>query len=352
MKVRFLSGLSAIFTLLFMVLVIFDAKIGRNGAFSGFLLCGRVIIPSLFPFTVLVIFLIKNGILERLKIIENITTSIFCLNYKEFSVLLLSFFGGFPISAKLLNDMVKRKEINPERAGVILCFTVNAGPAFIISAVGIGVFENQEIGLILFIAQILASLFLCFFARFDLKKNLSPKVYKTNYTNITDSFIEATSEASQTIIKISAFVIFFSFINSYILYFAKILPYLKIVSLFLEVTNSVNLTKNIYIITFLLGFAGFCVWFQIFSIADLLKIKFFKFIIFRVLQGALSVLFTKCMLMVFKINVSVFSNISNISAEILYSTPELSISLLFTVMVFVISVFTKKYTGKFSDDVL
>jgi len=58
------------------------------------------------------------------------------------------------------------------------------------------------------------------------------------------------------------------------------------------------------------------------------------------------------MLMVFKINVSVFSNISNISAEILYSTPELSISLLFTVMVFVISVFTKKYTGKFSDDVL
>ena len=146
--------------------------------------------------------------------------------------------------------------------------------------------------------------------------------------------------------------ILFSFINSFILEFSNSLNFLKVLAYFLEVTTAVKITDNIYLISFLLSFGGVCVWFQIMSIAKNFKINYLKFIFFRILQGALSVFFTKLLVTLFKISTQTFSNNIEFGYKNIYSTPTLTISLIVMILVFMVSIVSKKYAGKIIEDMI
>ena len=113
------------------VCLLFPA-ISASGAKEGLMLCGSIIIPSLFPFTFCVMFINKSGILKFLKPLNPITQFLFHLNYYEFSLFLLSLIGGYPLGAKLLNQ----SGINDKKAKIMINYCINAGPAFVVLAVG------------------------------------------------------------------------------------------------------------------------------------------------------------------------------------------------------------------------
>jgi hypothetical protein len=326
---------------LFAILIIIFPETSRLGVMQGILLCGRVIIPSLFPFTMCVLFIINSNVLDSLNFLSPITKKIFSLNFFEFSLFLLSLVGGYPIGAKLIDHAVSNKKITQQKAKNMLCYCVNAGPAFIISAVGLNVFYSRAIGIVLFISHLLSSLVICSIFRnkdyIDDTKNLKTIPFSEN-------FVLSTAKAAETLISISSFVILFSAINSLLLYFSKQLHFLKHIALVLEITNSLSLNRNIFTISFLLGFGGICIWFQVFANIKQFKINYLKFAFFRILHGFSSMIFTCIFIKIFKITIPTLSQI--VSVKPLYSTPALTVSLIIMAVVFALSLNIKNIPHK------
>ena len=251
-KLFSIAGVLAV--LIFVVLILLKPQTCINSVISGLILCGRVIIPALYPFTFCVLFILKSGTLEKLKLPEPVC------------IFLLSLIGGYPLGAKMLNE----SQISPKNASLMLNYCVNAGPAFIILSVGNGVFHSQKIGILLYFAHLLPSVIMAFFFRKKLKFPTESKARKR--PNIINNFVLSASESASALISICSFVILFSVICEYI----KLLPALTPLTLFLEVSNGIVTSRNIYLISFLLGFGGICIWAQVFSLSKKLRCNYFS----------------------------------------------------------------------------
>lgn len=338
-----------VFALIFIYLLTATPELSYEGIAKGILLCGRVVIPSLFPFSVCVLIIIKSGVLRYFKFLNRFTMCLFSLSAEMFFIMLLSFIGGYPLGAKLLNEAVRENKISPKMGGIMLNFCINAGPAFIISAVGNRILNSKSSGLVLFSAHIISSLIICFVCRFKIgnEKNFdTEKISKT--IPFTENFVLSAQEAASAVFTICSFVILFSCIGAYINPF----KYLKYFSFLLEVTNAVTLTNNIYVIAFLLGFSGVCIWFQIFSVGNRLKISILPFVFFRFLHAIFSVALTYVLLKAFKVTIPSISNNITFENKFLYSTPAVTLSMLAMCIVLIISLTQKKYTGKILEDMV
>ena len=342
--------LSAIF-IIFIFLLLISPQYCQNGIATGLLICSNILIPSLFPFTVCILFLLRTNFFSKLYFLDKITNYIFGLPSELFFNFIFSCIGGYPIGAKLKNSSVEDKKISPESAGKMLSFCINAGPSFIITAIGSGILGSKRLGILLFFSHITASLLICLALR-----NNKFKIEKTNGDNATinifDNFVLSVSEASVSMITICSYVILFSVINAYINFFSLKFPFLKPIALLLEVTNASTYTNNIYLISFLLGFGGVCIWCQIFSIGKALKIEKIKFILFRIVHGILSALITFLLIKFTKIPLPTFSNQKSFSISVLYSTPSLSLSMIIMCIILLISFTSKKITGKILEDMV
>ncbi len=342
MKKKVLDIILLFFALFSFVLLLTKPEICKSGASAGILLCGRVIIPSLFPFTVCVLFVMNSKTLNKIK-------SVFP-KAQIFLIILISFIGGYPIGAKLLSTAVEQNTISAKKAGKMLNFCINAGPAFIISAVGSGILNSKKLGVILLLSHILSGFMLVFLSRVSFKE-IAP-VRKFKGINPADNFVNSVASASNTVLSICGFVILFSTVSAYINYLGQSIKFINILGLTFEITNAVTQTRNIYIIAFLLGFAGISVWCQVMSVSGKIEINFTQFLIFRILHGVLSVLLAIIILRLFPVEISVFSNFKSPSFSAFYSSASVGISLLITGIVFIISVSTKKYVGKILEDMI
>ena len=144
-------------------------------------------------------------------------------------------------------------------------------------------------------------------------------------------------------------MIFFSAIGEYISSCTTRFPWLKYAAAPLEVTNAVANTRSLPLTAFLLGFAGISIWCQILSVGKSIKINFPLFLLARIFHGLLSVCFLRLILKIFKITVKTAAAI-NFSPT--YGSAALSLSMLIMVLIFIISVYTKKSTGKLLDDIV
>ena len=341
--------LSLLYAAAFIILVITNPKVCTAGAAKGLLLSGRVIIPSLFPFTACVLFIMKSGGLNLLDFSAPFTKKVFHISPEMFSLMLLSFIGGYPVGAKLLNEAVKSGKLSKENAGIMLNYCVNAGPAFIVLAVGSGILGSKKIGYILLTAHIAASFILSLFFGFFIKNdNISSNNKEENF-GAADNFVSAVSDAAAAVFSVCAFVILFSAVNEYISFFATAIPFLKWVSPLLEVTNAVTGMRNIIIISFLLGFAGASVWCQILSMGKDIKVNFAAFTLSRVAHGLLSSVITALLLKAFRIAVTISATVKYTPT---YSGIALSLSMLSMVIVLIISLFSEKRTGNILRDIV
>lgn len=331
-------------TFVFAFLIIFKPYVCTRSALSGLLLCGNVIIPTVYPFTFCVLFVKNSDALRLLKPINRLTQAIFGLNYYEFAVFLLSLIGGYPLGAKLLSDSRLSK------ANIMINYCINAGPAFIILAVGKGAFGSLEIGWILFFSHISSSIIIALLSKFKFK-TITP-IIAEKALNSVDNFVISAAAAAQTVINICSVVIIFSVIGGYIEFFSQKIKPLYILGLLCEITNSVFKCNNVIIVSFLLGFAGFGIWAQIFSMAKSIKIHYAKFIAFRIIHGVSSALITLLLLKTFKVSIHTLSNGIKFDYTLFTSGPIVAFSLIITGVVLIISLYGKKYAGNIIDDVV
>lgn len=329
-------------------LLIFKPEICKNSVANAIILCGQVLIPSLFPFSVCVLFLMNSKIFEKLEFLSPITLKIFGLSFYPFVILIFSMLGGYPIGAKLLNEAVENEILTQKQAKKMLCFCVNAGPAFIVSAVGSGILKNSKIGFVLLLSHILSSLLIC---RFFGNINITSKKTDT-YLSLADNFVLSASSSANAMTGICSYVILFSVINGYIEHFSEKIHFLKPIMYITEVTKAVTKTHNVYMISFLLAFSGICIWCQILSVTKAIKINIFKFALFRIIHGVLSSLITYLSLKIYPLETETFSNISNFSKKAFISGKALGISLFILGIVFIISLSNRQNRTKILEEMV
>lgn len=352
MKLKIIDKITVLLILFCIGMIILNPQTAKSSVISGLMLCSNVVIPSLFPFTVCVLMLMNTEFNILFRPIEKFTQKLFDLNSYEFSLLILSMLGGYPIGAKLISKSYEKKEISEDKAQNLLCFCVNAGPGFIILAVGNGILNSKILGTVLFFSHILSSFIIAAGVSAISRKKGGEEIKHTfSPAHFTDSFVSSTSDAATSMINICSYILIFSVICGFIngLSPKNPLSYLKYI---LEVTTALTYTKNVYLISFLLGFSGICVLCQVFAVSRIIKVNLKKFIVSRVLHGVLSVLLTKVFVLLFKISTQTVFIDKSTDYTYFYKTPSLAISLVIMVIVFFISVRSKKIGRNLKEDLL
>lgn len=351
-KNRLSKLFSVIFIAFLILLIILFPDISNAGVSSGLLISSNVIIPSLFPFMVCVLMIIKSGFYIKNRVVDNILYFVFGHNFHMFFVFILSMLGGYPVGARLINELYKQKAIDKRTADIMLMYCVNAGPAFIISVVGKGVFASHKIGVVLLLSHITASVIMAVIFSRKLKKINCVYTPQPKVKNFSESFVESVADASASILQICSFVILFSAINSYLDCFFGNMAIIKYVSYFTEVTSAVTKTQNIVFISFLLGFSGLSIWCQIFALSSGRSINIIRFCVSRILHGALSAFLTDIIIKIFDIKISAFSNNMSLENEILYSNTALFFAMVIMLIVLLTFIYTKNNSGKIINDVI
>lgn len=121
--------------------------------------CLEVVIPALFAFTVLAVYLQRSGICRvALKPLTVPLSRLLRLPEELCAVFLLSNIGGYPVGAKLLTGLVRSGRLSRKDASRLLCCCYGSGPSFVIGTAGMQVFGSAAAGGIIFGACVLSSM--------------------------------------------------------------------------------------------------------------------------------------------------------------------------------------------------
>lgn len=326
--------ISIIFVTFTIALVVFSRS-NLYAAREGLKLWANNVIPSLFPFFIATNLLNHTNVIKFVsKYCNKIMRPIFNVPGECAYAFILGLISGYPIGAKIVTDLRNSNLCTKYEAERMLCFTNNSGPLFIIGTIGITLFANSSIGFLLLITHILSAIsigiILGIVSRFKKSKNFYNNInsFNTSYSNNSNNFTfsnlgeilsDAILQSSKNIIMIGGFVVIFSVIisilnNSRILEIISYLlyPILKIfnidtnfasgiISGILELTNGVslvsgivckNISINIILCAFLLGFGGFSVLLQVLSITSKSDLSIKKYIKWKFIQGILAASYT------------------------------------------------------------
>ena len=127
-------------------LLLESARFG-DGIRAGIRLCGAVLIPSLFPMSVLCALWTGSGTAEaggsRL---DRCMRALLKLPGQAAAPILLGLVGGYPLGVHALTRLYQNGKLNRREAVAVSAFCNNPGPAFLIGAVGILLFHSAAIG--------------------------------------------------------------------------------------------------------------------------------------------------------------------------------------------------------------
>ena len=213
MKPRRRTG-SNVFLVLCGLLIWFlaDAQRVRAAAAGGLLLCGRSVIPALFPFMAVSAMLVSLGFGDWAASRLAGLMSLYRLPGPAGSALLLGLVGGYPIGARTAAELYKKGSLTREEAERLLGFCNNSNPVFLISVLGGGVFGSPRTGVYLWLIHILSALLTGFFFRGSHKtdrRQQAPRYTPCQETSFASAVVEGVRSACSNMLAVCGFVLFF-----------------------------------------------------------------------------------------------------------------------------------------------
>ena len=305
---------------------------------SGLSLWANSVVPSLFPFFVATELLMHTGIVYQLgNLLNRYMKPLFNIRGEGAFAFIMGIISGYPVGAKIAANFRKNGILSKEECERLLSFTNNSGPLFIIGTVGILMFRNTSIGIMLFITHLLASISVGIIFRFWKTKEASTleinsnSSYKTTtkrvtFSNLGEVLAESITSSISTIFLIGGFVVIFSSVISILkasgalnilsslfspLFYALNIDTSFIAPLFsgfLEITNGINtissiackkLSINIIFTAFLLGFGGISVLLQVLSITSKTDLSIKPYLYGKLLHGILAAFYTYIFINIF-----------------------------------------------------
>lgn len=332
--------LPIIFVLIAVLLVVFS-RFNLEAAKSGLELWAFTVVPSLFPFFVITNLLSQTKVVSQIgRLLDKLMSPLFNVPGIGGFAFVMGLISGYPVGAKIVSDFREQKLVSKDEGERLLAFTNNSGPLFILSSVGIGMFGDTKTGILLLCTHILACITVgIILGKFskktdeefrskinneleklkkitDNKKNRNKEI---SIKNLGEVLSNSINNSISTILLIGGFVVIFSVILS-ILNRTQILdmlsmllkPILQIFNIdtdfakpllsgIIELTNGVKqvsgihikaISQNIILCAFLLGFGGFSVLLQVFSIVSKTDLSMKKYVAGKLMQGILASIYT------------------------------------------------------------
>ena len=332
--------LPIIFVLIAVLLVVFS-RFNLEAAKSGLELWAFTVVPSLFPFFVITNLLSQTKVVSQIgRLLDKLMSPLFNVPGIGGFAFVMGLISGYPVGAKIVSDFREQKLVSKDEGERLLAFTNNSGPLFILSSVGIGMFGDTKTGILLLCTHILACITVgIILGKFskktdeefrskinnelekskkitDNKRNRNKEI---SIKNLGEVLSNSINNSISTILLIGGFVVIFSVILS-ILNRTQILdmlsmllkPILQIFNIdtdfakpllsgIIELTNGVKqvsgihikaISQNIILCAFLLGFGGFSVLLQVFSIVSKTDLSMKKYVAGKLIQGIFASIYT------------------------------------------------------------
>ena len=273
------------------------------GAKRGIGYCIDILIPSLFPFMALSVFVVKSGLSASLgRLAAGPCRLFFGLPGSAAAAILMSMVGGYPVGARAVAALCQEGEITPKEAARMLCFCGNSGPAFVLSVVGMGLLHNPQAGVILLVSQLSASLLLGGLCSIGVSRRRQGQAIPSKRLDAAQALIGSASDAARSMLSMCCFVILFAVLLDLLRVFVTSPTVSMLLSILLEVTggcsDAAQQNLPLWILSFTIGWGGICVHFQILSSVSGIPIRMPRFMLFRLLHGLLAggITFGLCML--------------------------------------------------------
>jgi len=116
------------------------------------------IFPSLFPFFVLSEIMVKYGMTEFIgNLLKPFMNKLFKIKSSAAFVLVMSIISGNPANAKYTRELYLNGDLSANEATKILCFSCFANPLFILGTVGLLFLNNKEVGVLILLCHYLGN---------------------------------------------------------------------------------------------------------------------------------------------------------------------------------------------------
>lgn len=269
------------------------------------------IFPSLFPFFVLSEILINYGFIELVgELFKPVMNKFFKVKGVGAFVFIMSLVSGFPSNSKYVRELYLKGLITEREGTKLLTFTHFSNPLFILGTVSILFLNNKEVGLLILLCHYLGNFFVglafrnyCVSNREDTHVSLKRAIINMHKKRMENNrpfgvvVSDALMNGINTLLLIFGVVTLFLVITTIIdnnislsSYYQSILngivemtQGLKYVSL-LDIPLKIKGTLSVFIISF----GGISVHMQIISILSDTKIKYFPFLVARIIHSLVS----------------------------------------------------------------
>lgn len=293
-------------------------------------LWATTVVPSLLPFFIATELLSNTNIFSYIgRLLDKIMQPLFRVPGIGSFALILGVISGYPIGAKIVSDLRSKNELSKIEAERLLAFTNNSGPLFIISAVGISMFGNVNIGILLLLIHLLSCISVAFIFRYykssettkNLKSSYKKTIPKSNLTlnNLGEILRNSIMNSINNVLVIGGFILFSSILlsilesinllNIFNDIFNFIFDFLKIPNTLtkgmtygiIEITNGLNVLTSTYLndytfkiilTSFLLGFGGLTILMQVLSFTSKTDISIKPYFYGKLIHGSIAAFYT------------------------------------------------------------
>ena len=289
-----------------------------QGVKKGLVMCTTTLVPSLFVFLIISSYITSGRCADVLSVIlDKPSKKLLKISGTNLCVLLISMIGGYPVGAICIKSLYKTQRISKAQAQKLSLMAVCSGVGFVTSFVGNTLLKNKTLTMILFISVVVSYVFVVFVCHLLIKVDSESNTI-FQFQNNSD-IVKAVENGCKATMNMCAMVMLFSAVISV---FGKIFSTHDVISdiicILLEVCTACETSVSnypLYVTSFVIGFGGICVHFQIFSILKDIGVNKGLFFFVRIIQGITCAVTTYILLIFIEPKVSVFSTTTEIIPE-------------------------------------
>ena len=299
---------------LFLSLVLFAAFLlcpaaCADGVRDGLTLAAREALPALFPFFVAGGLLVRTGFADALgRVLARPLARLYRLPPAAAPAVVLGLTGGYPVGAATAAGLVQQGALSPADAARVNSFCNCASPGFCIGLAGLGVFGSARTGAALYGIHLLAALLT---GLFTARGGAAPHVPARTAAGCAPpregfaaAFCGAVQQAAGTALTVTAFLTVFSILLQLLEPALAHVPFGAAAAGLLELTSGLDrlpalplpASWRLTLTSFLLGFGGLAVQFQVRAVAASAGLPADGFAAAKLLHGALAALLTAALL--------------------------------------------------------
>lgn len=276
-----------------------------EGVHDGLSLAAGRALPALVPFFLASGLLVRTDFAETFgRLLARPLARLYRLPPAAASAVLLGLTGGYPVGAATAAALLEQGALSREEAARVNLFCNCASPGFCIGLVGLGVFGSARTGAVLYgihaLSALLAGLLT---ARGGSPQRLPPKGMlpaRAPREGFAAAFCAAVQQAAATSLTVTAFLTVFSILLRLLAPVLAPIPYGQALAGVIELTNGLDrltalpLSRGglVTLASFLLGFGGLAVHFQVRALAAPQDLPMAGFTAAKLLHGAIAALLT------------------------------------------------------------